>query len=62
MPAYRYEALDVDGKSARGLVEADSAKAARTQLRTQALVPLVVTPVADSADLKVFEVSFCMAV
>ena len=49
MPAYRYEALDVDGKSARGLVEADSAKAARTQLRTQALVPLVVTPVADSA-------------
>ena len=48
MPAYRYEALDVDGKAAKGLVEADSAKAARTQLRAQALVPLAVTPVADA--------------
>ena len=49
MPAYRYEALDVDGKAAKGLVEADSAKAARAQLRAQALVPLDVTPVADAA-------------
>ncbi|MEN9631105.1 MAG: hypothetical protein RJA10_4333 [Pseudomonadota bacterium] len=48
MPAYRYEALDVDGRAAKGLVEADSAKAARAQLRTQALVPLSVTPVADA--------------
>jgi general secretion pathway protein F len=48
MPAYRYEALDVDGKSTKGLVEADSAKAARTQLRALALVPLAVTPVADA--------------
>jgi general secretion pathway protein F len=49
VPAYRYEALDVDGKAAKGLVEADSAKAARAQLRAQALVPLDVTPVADAA-------------
>ena len=49
MPAYRYEALDVDGKAAKGLIEADSAKAARTQLRAQALVPLAVLPVADAA-------------
>lgn len=48
MPAYRYDALDVDGKAARGLVEADSAKAARAQLRAQALVPLAVTPVAEA--------------
>ncbi len=48
MPAYRYEALDVDGKAAKGLVEADSAKAARTQLRALALVPLAVLPVADA--------------
>jgi general secretion pathway protein F len=48
MPAYRYEALDVDGKPTKGLVEADSAKAARTQLRALALVPLAVTPVADA--------------
>jgi len=49
VPAYRYEALDVDGRAAKGLVEADSAKAARAQLRAQALVPLDVTPVADAA-------------
>jgi type II secretory pathway component PulF len=30
MPAYRYDALDADGKAAKGLVEADSAKAARS--------------------------------
>ena len=48
MPAYRYDALDADGKAAKGLVEADSAKAARAQLRAQALVPLAVTPVAES--------------
>jgi general secretion pathway protein F len=35
MPAYRYDALDADGKAVKGLVEADSAKAARSQLRTQ---------------------------
>lgn len=49
MPAYRYDALDADGKAAKGLVEADSAKAARSQLRSRALVPLSVTPVADAA-------------
>ncbi|MFO1272911.1 MAG: type II secretion system inner membrane protein GspF [Rubrivivax sp.] len=45
MPAYRYEALDVAGKTQTGLVEADNAKAARTQLRTRQLVPLAVQPV-----------------
>ena len=49
MPAYRYEALDVDGKAAKGTVEADSAKAARAQLRALALVPLAVTPLAQAA-------------
>jgi general secretion pathway protein F len=33
------------GKASKGLLEADNAKAARTQLRAQALVPLAVTPV-----------------
>ena len=46
MPAYRFEALDAAGKSATGLLEADNAKAARAQLRAQALVPLAVSPVA----------------
>ena len=45
MPAYRYEALDVAGKAQSGLLEADNAKAARSQLRGRELVPLAVTPV-----------------
>ncbi|WP_127996829.1 type II secretion system inner membrane protein GspF [Piscinibacter defluvii] len=49
MPAYRFEALDAAGKASSGLLEADNAKAARAQLRAQALVPLDVTPVASAA-------------
>ncbi|MEF7616397.1 type II secretion system inner membrane protein GspF [Aquincola sp. MAHUQ-54] len=45
MPAYRFEALDAAGKSSTGLLEADNARAARAQLRAQALVPLAVSPV-----------------
>jgi general secretion pathway protein F len=45
MPAYRFEALDAAGKASTGLLEADNARAARAQLRAQALVPLAVTPV-----------------
>ena len=40
MPAYKFEALDAAGKATSGLLEADNAKAARAQLRAQALVPL----------------------
>ena len=47
MPAYRFEALDAAGKSSSGLLEADNAKAARAQLRGQALVPLDVKQVAS---------------
>jgi len=46
MPAYRFEALDAAGKSTSGLLEADNARAARAQLRSQALVPLDVSQVA----------------
>ncbi len=45
MPAYSFEAMQHDGKVRRGVVEADTARAARSLLRTQALVPLVVEPV-----------------
>lgn len=48
MPAYKFEALDSDGKSRSGLVEADNAKSARAQLRVQALVPLKVVPVTQA--------------
>jgi general secretion pathway protein F len=42
MPAYSYEALDLEGKTRRGTLEADTAKSARGQLRGQKLVPLQV--------------------
>lgn len=45
MPAYSFEALDAQGQTRRGVLEADTAKAARSQLRAQALVPLNVQPV-----------------
>src|SRR3982751_3532285 len=46
MPAYKFEALDATGKSTTGLLEADNARAARSQLRAQSLVPLDVSQVA----------------
>ena len=50
MPAYKFEALDAAGKARSGLLDADSAKSARAQLRAQALVPLDVVPVAQAAN------------
>jgi general secretion pathway protein F len=47
MPAYRFEALQADGQTRTGVLETDSLKAARTQLRQQSLVPLVVEPIAS---------------
>jgi general secretion pathway protein F len=46
MPAYKYEALDGNGKTSTGIVEAESVKAARSHLRGLQLVPLGLTPVA----------------
>ncbi|HZY19738.1 MAG TPA: type II secretion system inner membrane protein GspF [Ramlibacter sp.] len=45
MPAYAFEALDSQGQTRRGVLEAESAKAARGQLRAQSLIPLVVDAV-----------------
>jgi general secretion pathway protein F len=50
VPAYKFEALDAAGKARTGLLEADNARAARSQLRAQALVPLVVTAVGAAAN------------
>lgn len=49
MPAYSFDAIDAQGQSRKGTIEADSARAARSQLRAQALVPLAVEPLAASA-------------
>jgi general secretion pathway protein F len=50
MPAYRFEALDAAGKASTGLLEAENLKAARAQLRAQALVPLAVSAVHKAAE------------
>src|ERR1700738_128893 len=42
MPAVRFEAIDQAGKSQTGVLDADTARAARSPLRTQGLTPLVV--------------------
>ena len=47
MPAYTYEALTELGATERGVVEADSERAARTQLRGLSLIPLKVEVVAQ---------------
>ncbi len=45
MPAYEYIALDQTGKTCKGLMEGDTARQIRQQLREQQLIPLSVTPV-----------------
>src|SRR5665647_2025913 len=49
MPAYSFEALDAQGETRRGVMEADTAKAVRGMLRAQALVPLQVLPVGSGS-------------
>ncbi len=45
MPVYSFEALNAEGQTRKGVIEADSARAARGMLRAQALVPLKVETV-----------------
>ncbi len=47
MPAFRFEAIDTAGKTQKGVLYADSARAARSQLRTQDLTPLIVEAAAS---------------
>lgn len=49
MPAYSFEALDAQGQTRKGVIEADTARAARSLLRAQSLVPLAVEPLAAAA-------------
>jgi general secretion pathway protein F len=48
MPAYTFEALDAQGATQKGLIDADTARAARSMLRARALVPLLVEPAAGA--------------
>ena len=50
MPAFTYQAMDAQGKSLQGVLEGDSARAVRSLLRAQGLIPLQVQAVmADPA-------------
>jgi general secretion pathway protein F len=44
MGAFRYEALDSDGRTVSGVLHADTARQARTQLRAQGLLPAALDP------------------
>ena len=50
MPAYIFEALDSQGVTRKGVMEGDTARAVRSILRSQALVPLSVEPVAGNSE------------
>ncbi len=49
MAAFRYAVVDPSGKEQSGVLEADSARAARQVLRGRGLVPLTVEPVVSEA-------------
>ena len=50
MPVYSFEALTADGQTRKGVIDADSARAARGMLRSQAMVPLRVETVGAGSD------------
>jgi len=50
MPAFRYEAVDAGGATKKGVVNADSARSARADLRGQGLVPIKVDAIAAQVD------------
>lgn len=49
MPAFAFQALDQDGKTRRGVLQGDTARAVRSQLRERGLQPLSVDEVAEQA-------------
>ena len=42
MAAFEYQAIDANGKTSKGLIEADTARQARQQLRDQGLLPTAI--------------------
>jgi general secretion pathway protein F len=50
MPAFRYEAVDASGATHKGVLNADSPRSARGDLRAQGLTPLLVEAIAAQVD------------
>ena len=49
MPAIHYQALDADGRKVSGVLDADTPRQARSQLRAQGLLPVSVVDQADAS-------------
>lgn len=52
MPAYQYTALEQDGRTRKGVIDADTARAARSNLRNQGVIPLSVEAVVNDLSNK----------
>jgi general secretion pathway protein F len=52
LPIFEYEALNSAGKAMRGIIDAESARAARTKLRVQGFFPTQIREEAIAADEK----------
>jgi general secretion pathway protein F len=50
VPAFRYEAVDDSGQTKKGVLTADSARAARSDLRAQGLLPIAVDLITTQLD------------
>jgi general secretion pathway protein F len=50
MPAFRYEAVDAVGATKKGVLNADNARSARSDLRSQGLLPISVEAIAAQVD------------
>jgi general secretion pathway protein F len=50
VPAFRYEAVDAAGATRKGVLNADSARAARADLRQQGLLPITLDAIAAQLD------------
>jgi general secretion pathway protein F len=48
MPAFEYQALNSKGRKKQGIVEGDTAKRARQQLRDQGLSPISINPIQET--------------
>ena len=49
MGAFEYTAIDPKGKERKGVIEGDTARRVRQQLREQDLLPLAVTEIAEKS-------------
>ena len=50
MPTFEYQALETQGKRVKGLISADSARAARKELRLRQLTPLKLQEAREKKD------------